>query len=124
MADGSSCALCMFLVNIEVTVVGASLISITKDLRGFRQMSWVVTAYLITYASEHLRLQRHVVADCLHRHAHHLDQAKRHIWAKANHNRHHVRFRCLLRGMRCCPDNDTAVRRDFWTSRTSRKLTE
>lgn len=45
----------MFLVNIEVSVVGTSLISITNDLRGFSQMSWVVTGYLVTYTSEHLR---------------------------------------------------------------------
>lgn len=113
---GNSCALCMFLVNIEVTIVGTSLISITNDFRGFRQMSWIVTAYLITYASEHLQLYRYRVANCLHRHAHYLDQAKRHIWAKVNHNHHHVRLRCLLRGLPCCPDNDTAVRHDIQCS--------
>ena len=46
-----SVAMCMFLVNIEVSVVGTSLISITNDLHGFRQVSWVVTGYLITYTS-------------------------------------------------------------------------
>lgn len=106
----------MFLVNIEVSIVGTSLISITNDLRGFRQMSWVVTAYLITYTSEPLRLDGYLVADCLHRHAHHLGQAKRHIRSKASYRRHHVRLRCFLRRLRCCPDNDTAVRPDFWYS--------
>ena len=46
-----SVAMCMFLVNIEVSIVGTSLISITNDLHGFRQVDWVVTAYLITYTS-------------------------------------------------------------------------
>ena len=46
-----SVAMCMFLVNIEVSIVGTSLISITNDLHGFRQVGWVVTAYLITYTS-------------------------------------------------------------------------
>ena len=66
----------MFLVNIEVTIVGTSLISITNDFRGFRQMSWIVTAYLITYASEYLPLCRYLMAAySLYRHARYLDQA-------------------------------------------------
>ncbi|KAI9788799.1 MAG: hypothetical protein M1816_006580 [Peltula sp. TS41687] len=44
-------AMCMFLVNIEVSIVGTSLVSITDDLHAFRQMGWVVTGYLITYTS-------------------------------------------------------------------------
>ncbi|KAF7899396.1 hypothetical protein EAE99_012317 [Botrytis elliptica] len=43
------CAISMFLVNMEVSIIGTSLISITNDLRGFSQMGWVVTGYLITY---------------------------------------------------------------------------
>ena len=39
----------MFLVNMEVAVIGTSLIAITNDLNGFAQMGWVVTGYLITY---------------------------------------------------------------------------
>lgn len=38
-----------FLVNIEVSIVGTSLISITNDLHNFKQGEWVVTGYLITY---------------------------------------------------------------------------
>ena len=45
----SSLSLCMLLVNIEVSIVGTSLISITNDLHGFSQQGWVVTGYLITY---------------------------------------------------------------------------
>lgn len=44
-----SLSLCMVLVNIEVAIIGTSLISITDDLHGFSQMGWVVTGYLITY---------------------------------------------------------------------------
>ena len=46
-----SVALCMFLVNIEVSILGTSLVPITDDLQGFRQSGWVVTGYLITYTS-------------------------------------------------------------------------
>ena len=46
-----SVALCMLLVNIEVSIVGTSLVSITDDLHGFRQSGWVVTGYLVTYTS-------------------------------------------------------------------------
>ncbi|PQE19202.1 major facilitator superfamily transporter protein [Rutstroemia sp. NJR-2017a BBW] len=34
---------------MEVSIIGTSLISIVNDLRGFSQMGWVVTGYLITY---------------------------------------------------------------------------
>ncbi|KAF6221940.1 hypothetical protein HO133_001908 [Letharia lupina] len=46
-----SVALLFFLVNIEVSIVGTSLISITDDLHSFKQGGWVVTGYLITYTS-------------------------------------------------------------------------
>lgn len=42
----------MFLVNMEVSIVGTSLISITDDLHDFNQMGWIVTAYLITYTGK------------------------------------------------------------------------
>ena len=55
-ADESlSVALLFFLVNIEVSIVGTSLISITDDLNSFKQGGWVVTGYLITYTSKILR---------------------------------------------------------------------
>ena len=41
----------MLLVNIEVSIIGTSLVSITDDLNGFRQSGWVVTGYLVTYTS-------------------------------------------------------------------------
>ncbi|KAL1622846.1 hypothetical protein SLS54_004866 [Diplodia seriata] len=47
-----SVALCMFLVNIEVSVVGTSLVSIGDELHGFQQTGWVVTGYLVTYTSK------------------------------------------------------------------------
>lgn len=39
----------LFLPNFEVSIVSTSLVSITNDLKGFAQSSWVVTSYLITY---------------------------------------------------------------------------
>jgi hypothetical protein len=42
----------MLLVNIEVSIIGTSLVSITDDLHGFSQNGWVVTGYLITYTGE------------------------------------------------------------------------
>ncbi|OMP88200.1 putative transporter C3H1.06c [Diplodia seriata] len=47
-----SVALCMFLVNIKVSVVGTSLVSIGDELHGFQQTGWVVTGYLVTYTSK------------------------------------------------------------------------
>lgn len=47
-----SVALLFFLVNIEVSIVGTSLISITNDLHSFKDGGWVVTGYLITYTSK------------------------------------------------------------------------
>ncbi|KAI0844145.1 putative multidrug resistance protein fnx1 [Daldinia vernicosa] len=41
----------LFLVNLELTIVGTALVSITNDLNDFVKASWVVTAYLITYTS-------------------------------------------------------------------------
>ena len=36
---------------MEVAIIGTSLIAITDDLKGFDQMGWVVTGYLITYTA-------------------------------------------------------------------------
>ncbi|KAF2836638.1 MFS general substrate transporter [Patellaria atrata CBS 101060] len=44
-----SACLCLFLVNVEVSVVGTSLITIVRELHGVDQMGWVITGYLITY---------------------------------------------------------------------------
>jgi MFS family permease len=41
--------LCLYLVNIEVTIVSTSLVTIVNDFLAFDKTSWVVTGYLITY---------------------------------------------------------------------------
>ncbi|KAI1179865.1 drug resistance transporter [Nemania sp. FL0916] len=41
----------VFLVNLEISIVSTSLVSITNDLKHFSQASWVVTAYLLSYTS-------------------------------------------------------------------------
>ncbi|KAJ5692410.1 hypothetical protein N7462_001833 [Penicillium macrosclerotiorum] len=41
--------LCLYLVNIEVTIVSTSLVTIVDDLLGFDRSSWVITSYLVTY---------------------------------------------------------------------------
>ena len=41
----------MLLVNIEVSIIGTSLVSITDGLHDFGQAGWVVTGYLVTYSS-------------------------------------------------------------------------
>ncbi|KAI0144466.1 drug resistance transporter [Xylariaceae sp. FL1272] len=41
----------IFLVNLEISIVSTSLVSITDDLKQFSQASWVVTAYLLSYTS-------------------------------------------------------------------------
>ncbi|KAI1205341.1 putative multidrug resistance protein fnx1 [Annulohypoxylon truncatum] len=43
--------LALFLANLELTIIGTALVSITNDLHDFVKASWVVTAYLITYTS-------------------------------------------------------------------------
>lgn len=52
LTTNASLSLCMVLVNIEVSIIGTSLIAITDDLHGFEEMGWVVTGYLITYTGE------------------------------------------------------------------------
>ncbi|KAI1305648.1 putative multidrug resistance protein fnx1 [Xylaria venustula] len=42
-------AIMMFLVNLEVPVVITSLVAITNDLRGFDNVGWVVSSYLLGY---------------------------------------------------------------------------
>ncbi|PLB52350.1 MFS multidrug transporter [Aspergillus steynii IBT 23096] len=39
----------LYLVNLEVTIVSTSLVTITDDLGGFDKTSWIVTAYLTTF---------------------------------------------------------------------------
>ena len=46
--------LSLLLVNLEVTIVGTSLVAITESLQGFRETSWVVSSYLVTYMGQYL----------------------------------------------------------------------
>ena len=39
----------MFLINIEVTIIGTSLVTIVNDLEDFTKQGWVITSYLLTY---------------------------------------------------------------------------
>lgn len=41
--------MCVFLVHMEVSVIGTSLLAITDDLEGFERAGWIVTGYLISY---------------------------------------------------------------------------
>jgi hypothetical protein len=41
--------LSLLLVNLEVSIVGTSLVAITNDLQGFSETSWIVSGYLVTY---------------------------------------------------------------------------
>ena len=51
MADSPRLSLALFLAGIESTIISTTLISITNELGGFQQSSWIVTAYLLGYAS-------------------------------------------------------------------------
>lgn len=44
--------LCLFSVNLEVSIVSTALIAIANDLDGFDQTGWVVTGYLLTYTGK------------------------------------------------------------------------
>ena len=46
---GFSILISIFLINVEVTIVSTSLVSIANSLQGFDRTSWIVTGYLITY---------------------------------------------------------------------------
>ncbi|KAF2464006.1 putative efflux pump antibiotic resistance protein [Lindgomyces ingoldianus] len=41
--------LSLLLANLEVTIVGTSLVAIANDLQGFSETSWIVSGYLVTY---------------------------------------------------------------------------
>ncbi|KAF2811143.1 putative efflux pump antibiotic resistance protein [Mytilinidion resinicola] len=41
--------LSLLVINLEVTIVSTSLVAIVRDLNGFMQTSWIVSAYLVTY---------------------------------------------------------------------------
>ena len=40
----------MFLATLELSLVSTSLVAITDSLQGFDRVSWVVTAYFLTYS--------------------------------------------------------------------------
>ena len=65
--------------------MSTTLATITDDLKGFSQSSWVITAYLITYTGKlsSLALDQ-VAADTLERPFHHMGQIERHLWPKAD----------------------------------------
>ena len=43
--------ICIFLVNMEVTITSTSLVAIADDLNDFELTNWIVSGYLITYTS-------------------------------------------------------------------------
>jgi hypothetical protein len=47
-----SVAIAIGAINMEVSIIGTSLVRIVEDLKGFDKQGWVVTGYLITYTSE------------------------------------------------------------------------
>ncbi|KAL3473808.1 major facilitator superfamily domain-containing protein [Aspergillus californicus] len=46
---GFGLSLALFLTALEVSIVSTALVTMTDELQGFSQSSWVVTAYLLTY---------------------------------------------------------------------------
>ncbi|KAL4798965.1 major facilitator superfamily domain-containing protein [Aspergillus venezuelensis] len=46
---GFGLCLSLFLPSVEVSIVSTSLVSITDELHGFDQSTWVITSYLLTY---------------------------------------------------------------------------
>lgn len=39
----------LFLVTVETTVATTALVSITADIGGFREGSWIMTSYQLGY---------------------------------------------------------------------------
>ncbi|KKA19040.1 Efflux pump antibiotic resistance protein [Rasamsonia emersonii CBS 393.64] len=55
---------CIYLVNLETTIVSTSLVTITNNLHGFDRTSWVVTGYLITSTGMLLVTKKNGVIIC------------------------------------------------------------
>ena len=47
--ERDSICVCLWMVNLEITIVSTSIVPITNDLGGFSKNSWVLEAYLLTY---------------------------------------------------------------------------
>ncbi|KAI7782563.1 hypothetical protein LA080_013199 [Diaporthe eres] len=47
----TSLAVMVFMVNLEITVVTTSLVTISQELGGFDKSSWVVSGYLLGYVA-------------------------------------------------------------------------
>jgi MFS family permease len=70
---------CIFLAALDQTVVIPALPAIASDLDAYRQLSWIVAAYLITST----------ISTPIYR------QALRHLWAPAIADRLHCHFHDL-----------------------------
>jgi hypothetical protein len=55
----------MFLVNVEVSIVGTALVPIVEDLKGVERMGWVITGYLITYTGRSRARHREAMINML-----------------------------------------------------------
>lgn len=49
----SRLCMCLFLTNMESTIVVTALIGITNDLGGFQLSSWIIAAYLLGYVGKY-----------------------------------------------------------------------
>ncbi len=103
--------LATFLVNIEVSIVGTSLITIANSLHRFSETSWIVTGYLVTYTGRYLTRQDSNHAHSFRRLHDHLVQAERRHRPQSDLYYNHGPICRLLGRLRCLANYIPAVRR-------------
>ena len=47
-----SILLAVSVINVEVTIIGTSLVTIVESLHGFERQGWIVTGNLAAYTNE------------------------------------------------------------------------
>ncbi|TQV96693.1 MFS multidrug transporter [Cordyceps javanica] len=96
--------ICLFLSALETTIVSTALRSMSSDLKGLSQSTWVVVAYLLTYNGKYTAsFQCCLISP-------RILQTDRHIRSKESTDTVATDFSRLFNGLRGCPDHDTTVR--------------
>ena len=100
--------LATFLVNIEVSIVSTSLVTITNSLHGFRETSWIVSGYLVTYTGKCLASQVCVILIC--RIHDYLVKSQRYCGPERLVRCHNGGICCLFGGLCSLPNHHSTVR--------------
>ena len=107
--NGSLC-LTLFLATLELSIVSTSLVAITDSLKGYDRVSWIVTAYFLTYSSA--KQNKPCPASGLtssNRLAHHMGQDQRYHGPKAHCDHFGLHLRSFLGWLRSCANHQSTV---------------